>query len=245
MVFDLLKTLNNSIKVYFRNPIIILPFICIFILQLLLQPFSIMVNSNVSNSGALTHYAIFAAYLVFSLVCLSFFFSGAISMSLSKKASFSDFSRGVRSTHKNLVLIAVNILVYFVIFKLISLPLALLISNSLSLEVTIAQGVFLVIYLILLLFSLIFLSFSSFILISERCSMIASIKKSIKFVKSNYFSVVSIFVIFFIINEILAYFLEIQIFSALYVKELIDFIIIYPLLAIILSNFYKSKENKR
>lgn len=247
MASDVLNSFNLALKNYVKNPIIIIPFFLILVFQAIFQIISFKINESILNQGAFIHYLFFGVFLFVSLSVLSFFLSGAISLSLAsfnRKAKIKDFTDGIKLSHKNFIIILFTIIIFNIIL-FFSKATSFYLGKNFSIEVNTAGVIFLVFYILLIMFTLTFISFSNFILISEKISIYTSIKRSIRFVKSNYLSVLIMFIVFFILNELNFRLSNIMIKSLISLSEIINFLFIYPLLALVFAAFYILNKTRK
>ena len=233
--------LLSSLRQYLKNPLIIIFFVFILVTQYLLEIISFKVNSEIVLSSYLVHSIWLAAGFAISVLLFSFFISLAISFSfrsMDRKASMSHLFSGVRHTHKVFVLMLVNILVFSLAFGVSYL--FQIFAENIKITPLIFQVTVFVVYMADILGILIFLSFSFFACISEDISIMQSMKRSWYFVKKNYLTVLMLFVSLFIISQLVNLASGIIFFELISLTEIINFFIVYPLMAIFFSRFYNS-----
>ncbi|PIN94033.1 hypothetical protein COU54_00680 [Candidatus Pacearchaeota archaeon CG10_big_fil_rev_8_21_14_0_10_31_24] len=177
--------------------------------------------------------------IVFSLasfLILAIFFSGLIGIIQEtikkKRSSLKTFFISIKNyTLTNFILLVILTILYSLI-TLISLYL-----GGLFLKINDAMGQ--IAFLILLFGGLagfmIFFSFANIFCVTHKLDVIKSLKSSFNLVKKEYLSVLSISVIFFVINELISLIKEPY-------AEIIKTLIVLPYLALILVNFINSEQ---
>ena len=115
------------------------------------------------------------------------------------------------------------------------------IGHLLTLDVTLARIVFIFFLFIGLVSLLLFLTFTSFFLVSSALSIFSSMKSSIRLVKKEYLSTLALIVLFFVLGQL------IEIFTGnanLLFKELINTLLLYPYLALCMMRFVHERASK-
>lgn len=228
----LIKIFRESFYNLFKNPIIILPSLMLYIIFIIISDLSVKINYKLQTSLSLGIWVI--SFSIISLLISSFFLSGLIGMSfqaIKRRTKFRDlFYYSSKFFFPNLILVFLIIVVYNII-RYVAHNLALLILKPFNVPLHIAQGVFFLLYFAGLVGIIIFLTFSNFYLIIKDMTISNAIKNSVSLVKKKYIYVLSIIIIFFIINELL------NLTNIRILYELVNAIFIVPYLSLILTKF--------
>ncbi len=231
-MYKLKNLFNDSFLDYCKNPIVVFPTLILWIFFAVFSKISVMMNYKLQDSYLLTSWLVL--FSIISLLVTSFFLSGLIGIcgelikKKFKKKSF--FYNSRKFWLRNFLVIIIFVILYNVV-RYIAHNAAFFIGKSLSLEVNAAVGMFFLFYFTGILGILIFFSFTSFYLINYNLSVLDSIKKSFFLVKKRYIETLIIFIIFFVINEVIVKFIP-----SLGV-ELINALFVVPYLSLILSRF--------
>lgn len=230
--FDFFSILKDSIKSFYKNPILMLPSLILLVFFVFFSQLSSNINYALQDLVSLTVWTIL--FSLISLIVISFFLSGLIGMSfkiLEKKIKISDlFKYGWKFWLKNFIIILIIILTYNII-RYLAHDLSFFIGTFLNLDVKIAIFIFFFFYFAGLIGIIIFLTFSSFYLIINNCSIFKSIKKSFIIVKKNYIYTLIILLLFFVINNLL------NLIQNKWIIEFANAVIIYPYFSLVLSRF--------
>ena len=227
---------RESFKDFIRNPILAIPTAILLIFFTLFSKLSVSVNYKFTQTPAITAWLVF--FVVISLCVMSFLFSSLIGMSkesIGKKASSRSFLfYGKKFWMKNFVIIVLILAVYNAI-RFAAHYSAFYIGKAISLDVNAAKILFFIIFFVGLAGILIFLAFSSFFLIVYNLSIKQSINSSFSYVSKNYPLVLSLTILFFIINESLS-----KINYPLIV-DIINSLIIVPYISLIFTRLMYKK----
>lgn len=210
----------------YKNPVIIIPSVVLFLLLAGMSKISVAVNYKLQNTFSITAWLVF--FVLASLAIMSFFFSGIIGMCKDavhgKKEYGRFFNYASKFWFRNLqimiVIALLGILIYYASFFLGGLTVDLLGKYS----VIIFSGLM----FIGLAGGIIFLTFASPFLIIEDKSAFLSMKKSALFVRKNYFDSLTIIIIFFVIMNLLN-------FVKSPFAEIIEAVFVVPYLAFVLT----------
>ena len=222
----------NSFRDVYKNPFLLAIAVVLWALITFLSKFSALINSKISNSVFLI-----ISLVIFSIVLfcvLSFFLSGLITISATKKINFKDFYRGgTKFLFGNLIMLLLIALITTAIGRIADRG-AFYIGNFLKLSLLNAQITFFLIYFIGLLGFLIFFTFSCFYLTVYNLKIRESIKKSFKLVKREYLptltiTVVLVCIVFFVYK-----------LPKLY-SELLEYALVLPVFIQIFTNFVLEK----
>jgi len=220
--------LLNSLKNLFNNPIIILPSA---ISLLIIYSLSKISSFFIETQNQYLWYSWLAFSSLLSLAVLSFSFSVQIHLagSIINKKNKASMFEGSKFWLKNLIVMVIIILVFNII-RVFSQILAFSIGRLLMLDIKPAQLIFFLFYFLGLAGIILFLTYSSFVLIIKKKSIIDSIKNSIKITKKNYILTLSISIVVFAILSILE-----KIISISLITESINMLILVPYLCFLLS----------
>jgi len=222
-------------ELFIKNPLLILPSIFILLISLIFTLIASKINPTLTQTYQLISFT--TVYLLILLAFFSFFFVMLISLSmqiLKDKISLREALKdSKRLWLKNLLFIVV-IIIAFNIIRFIAQILAQSIGTLFSLELKPAQGVFFILYFIGLVL-LLFLSLANFELVKNNSSLIKAFRDSFRKVKNNYPFMLSVFVFFFVINELLMLLNE-------NVANYIGLLILTPLLSLILSKLVAEND---
>lgn len=238
---SLLKIFKDSAKSLASNPLFFLPPIVSIIFLTIFSMISVKVNYAIGNDNS----AIITSWNLIIFPIISFIFLGYISAgaiyicfySERLKVKIKDFFAGAKKFwFKSFIIILV---IYFV--SGLAVPLLYFVSrylstSSLALHPELFRLALSIIGIIWLLCTVIFLTFANFFLIHENTSIVKSIRKSASFVRANYLSVLFIFLVFFIVLNLISY-LDIFEIGGLTLAELISGVIIVPYILLVLSRF--------
>lgn len=226
---------KDSLSDLIRNPVIALPSILLFIFFILFQKVSVNVNYSLENIGsiAITSWLVF--FVLFSLMAISYVFSGMISLSKSiisknKPLKFSNFLNGANGFFLKNFIISIIILILYNLIQFTSFYLAFFIGKFLSLEALQASIIFFLLFFLGTIFILILLTYSPFLLVLNKFSIESAIKKSTKLTSKQYIPTLSILIIFFALQKSLLYLPQIA-------YELVSAIITIPLFILVLARF--------
>ncbi len=237
---NLPQIFKESLSDFIRHPSLLFPPILLFIIISLLSILSVSINHKLSSSLSITLW--FIIFTILYLIIISYISATMIGMSrdaASRSISIKKvFPYGNKFWLKNLVIILIFILIYFLILG--SLYVFTFLMSSLRNYIQITENVFkllsFLIYFIWLVAVLIFFTFSNFFLVIYNLKIKESILKSISFVKKEYLSILSINVIFFAIFYLLSFW-----------ESTISIILTYLLTAffiLLLTRFLLSKNQK-
>jgi len=235
------RLFSDSLAYFSQNTILAFPPLILLAVIFLFSKLSTAVNSQLVNTNSFVIILWFIISALIYLALTSFFLSGLIGMSkeaIRKKAKIKDFFFYSKKFWLKNLLVIIIILAVYALINLISIYGVRFIGQSLGLEINIATLIFFLVYFIGLSGILIFLTFSSFYLIINNLKIKESIKNSINLVKKNYTFVLSILIIFFIINQLLEIYL---VFWNGLLFELLSAIFIIPYLSLILTRFVLQK----
>lgn len=229
--FSLFK---EGVNDFYRNPRVLIS-------GLVLWGFVFLISRGAARVGQ-TQQTVFGAYGIFVFIILvllsvlSFIFSGLIGMSkeiVQKKKKRGFFSYSNKFWLRNLLILAVIIVISVLIGRVAHYG-AFFIGRIFSLGLGMAQFVFVLIYFIGLIGVLIWFTFSNFLLVFEDLSVIGGIKRSFSFVKKDYLGVLALNVVFFVLVFLLD---RIPGFFG----ELVEYLILLPYAALVLSRFVLRK----
>ncbi len=233
---NLLDIFKKAFIDFYKNIIVVIPSFILFVFFIIFSWISIEVNYKLSDKTLLILWLVF--FSIVSLFFVSFFLSGLIGICSEivrrKKIKMDDFLKySAKFCFNNFIMIAIILIVYNIMRYLVH-NLALIIGQSLNLSLGIAQGFFFILYFAGLAGIIIFLTFSSFYLITKNKSIWQSIKSSALLVKKRYIYTLSIIIVFFVINGLL------ELLKNVLIIELINALFIVPYLALVLTRFVLS-----
>lgn len=233
---------SKSFYDYLENLRLTIPLICLLIFFYILSYFSVYLNHKLLSSLALTVWLVI--FSLISILAVSYVSCGLIGMSkeiISKKRSPAFFKYSKKFFLRNFVIILIIILIYNTI-RLVSFYSAYYIGKSLTLSVENAQILFTSIYFIGLAGLAIFFTFSNFYLVIKDYSIIKSIKRSFSLVKKEYLNTLTIILIFFVLISFIDTYINYSVLNIISVGELIKTLFVYPILFLVLSRFFVSKQ---
>lgn len=234
-----IKIFKESFHNLFRNPLLIFPSLFLYIIFIIISDISVKINYRLQTTPLLIAWVIF--FSVVSLVITSFFLSGLIGMSFQatkRKVKLRDmWFYSTRFFFPNFILIFIIIALYNLI-RYLAHNIALLVLKPFNVPLNIAQGVFFILYFTGLVGIIIFLTFSNFYLIIKDLNITEAIKKSVSLVKKRYTYVLSIIIIFFVVDSLL----NLANIKLLY--ELVSAIFIVPYLSLVLTKFLLMFDEK-
>lgn len=173
-------------------------------------------------------WTLFAGFIGFGLV--AYFSSGMIG--LTRKDNLSEFfKKGNKFWFGNLLVLIVVTLSSVAVWAIANYGVTA-VGRALSIDVNVAVVLFLLVYFLGLVGFLIFLSFASFFLVLKDLNVKKSILKSFSFVKKNYFSTLSLIVIFFVLYWAVG-------FVEGWIGDIVAFGLLFPYLIIVFSRFVK------
>ncbi len=223
---------KEAVKAFFSNPLISVPSILILLIIYLSSPYVYRINSLFQQN-----YQLYFSTFIFSmiyLVLIAFFLTTLISAlknALQGKKTKEIISNSIKDSfslwYKNLFFIILIIILYN-LTRLIAHYLAFFAGSIFNLSVKPAAFLFFIIYILGILGFLIFFSLSNFVCIIKRFSMKKSISSSFLIVKSNYLTILSMFLIYFVISQL------ISLING-NISEIVGAAILTPILSIILS----------
>jgi MFS family permease len=218
----------ESLKELIKKPAIVLPSL---VLWGILYGLSYL-GGKVAYSFDLTWENIVwsVGFWIIGALVMGFVFAGMIGMALGKEF----FGNGRKFLFRNFVILAV-ILIASIITGRVAHYVAFVIGKALNLGIDPARFLFMLVYLFGLIGFLIFLTFSSFFLVWKNLSVPESIKASVKFVKRNYLSVLSLSVVIFVVFFLVARVTEV-------ISELLEYLILVPLSVLIFTKFMVSEK---
>lgn len=237
---DFLNMFKASFLDLIKNPIIILPALIFF---LFLYLFSYLTNAVKNLLATSLANAIWFIFFLIVLVAFSSFVSASlIAMSneaVKGRAKISSIIiYGKRFFFRNYALVGMYIAVYGII-NYLSLYIARQIGQFFNLQLNAALVLFIALYFIGIAGILIFLTFSSFYLVLKNLPILESIKRSIKFVKSNYAEVLTAGILLYILDYFIGYLGQISHLTAQIIS-----ILLIPYLFILLARLFLKADKQ-
>lgn len=231
----------DSFILLIKNPIIALPSVFMLLVQILFFPLFFKLNSSIIEQSVLIHWLYLTPQIIISLLVISFFTSLMIFLSKEVIKSKKSYSlKGYKFTFKTFSILIVYIILYLVLILLFYVISK--IGNYFQIQLEVFSIVLFLVYMVALLGVFIFISFPVFISIVENFNVSKSIKSSILFVKNNYLSTLVLFIIFFILGELVKTLSSVNINSLISLSEIINFLIIYPLISLVFIKFYLANK---
>src|SRR3989344_1026793 len=237
---EFIDLITKPAKTLIRKPVLFVPALFILIIFAFLLRISDQVNvslatNNMNSTPILTAWVVF--FVILSFIILSLVLSGIIGMNRNylsmKNYSLKEFLSDMRKYwFKNFVILILILLISRAIF-FISLFLARGIGQTLTLNVQIAQVIFLILMFIGFAGFLMFFTFARFYLVLRNQGIKQSIKSSFATVKARYLETLSLVVLFFVISEL------VDLTSKLHaiLPDLLKTLIILPYLVLVLTYF--------
>ncbi|MBU0760998.1 MAG: hypothetical protein KJ600_01270 [Nanoarchaeota archaeon] len=211
----------------YKAPAIIAVSLSFWIFLFLLSKLGERIAPSLQTTFANIAWTVFAGLV--SLVAASYFFAGLIGMSKGK-VKFGEFGKHANKFWFGNFQVILLIILASAIVRLAAHFGALFIGRALGLEVDAALFVFMIIYLAGLVGVLIFLTFSSFFLVVEDLKVRESIRKSIKFVRKNYWETLvlsfALFVLGFLVGRIPGF-----------AGEVLEYALVVPFVVLVLTRF--------
>ncbi len=227
---NILKIFKESFQDLYRNPIMVLPTIILLVATIVLSSLSASVNKNLHTTFLLTLWVVLFSLIV--LAVMSFLFAGLISMGLNaarKKPIINFLAPGKNFWFRNFQILLIIVVTYNII-NFAAYYISFFVGKTFNLPLSAAQVLFYFLYFAGLVGIIIFLTLSSFCLLIDGKSAIASIKISIRKVKSAYLEVLITLVLFFVVDGLMNKFITQRI-----IIELINSFFIIPYLSVILT----------
>ncbi len=236
---SILSAFKESFAQFYSHPKILIPGIALYILVLLLSKISVSVNYFLSRFGFNT--SIIVTSWFFFFVCIfflvsSYIFSGLIGLSKEIKSKSSAFKIFFNYSNKFFLRNFIIIIIIWAISTIIaqaSQYISFFIGNALGLPLNTAMILFFLIYFSLLISTVIFFTLSSFYLVVSNLKVKESILKSFSSVKSNYLSILSANILFFIAFQLVSYLQD-------PFSSLIEYILLIPIISIFFTKFVLS-----
>jgi len=226
---DIYNVFEKSVKDYFSNLKIVIPSAVLWGLIFLVSIAGASIAYKLQTT--LGNIAWTVGAWVLTIGMMGYFFSGMIGMALDnvneKRKGFYYYAK--KYWFRNFLILAAVMLVGILIGR-VAHYVAFYLGQIFSLDVGPAQFVFLLIYFLELIGVLVFFTFSSVFLVIDDKNVLESIMRSKNFVKKNYLSTLTLSVIIFMILFIIG-------FVPGGYAELLEYIIVVPLSAIILLRF--------
>ncbi|MEK6844540.1 MAG: hypothetical protein AABX83_03910 [Nanoarchaeota archaeon] len=235
----LIRIFKESFYRLFKNPLLIFPSLFLYISLIFLSNLSVRINYKLQTTPLLTGWVVL--FSIASLLITSFFLSGLIGASfqaMKGKIRLKDMLKYSKKFCLPNLAITFIIIALYNIIRYLAHNIPLLILKPFNIPLSIAQGVFFILYFAGLVGIIIFLTFSNFYLIIKDVTILEAIKKSISLVKENYLNVLSIMIIFFVINELL------NLANTKLLYELVNAIFVVPYLSLILTKFLLDFDEK-
>ncbi len=237
---NILSIFMNSLRDFYKNPLIIVP---VFILLAFFTGFSklsVYIQHYLKTTPLLILWLVLFSLIAF--LVMSYFFTALIGFSKEAVKGQAHLSHLWKYANKfwikNIPIMALITIVSFIVFQ-IAVYLAYFIGKALHLLTNPAAALFFLILFAGLISIIIFFTFSSFNLIIYNLRILESIKKSFIIVKANYFSVLSISVLFFILYSLLEILTSVQPILA----GIIKYLLVTPYLSLVLTRFLLLHHN--
>jgi len=234
MIGKILRLFVEGMNDFYRNPKMFIPGIALWAFVLLYSSFSSRVGQV--EQTVIGAYGFLVILIVLLLSVLAFIFSGMIGMAggiVKKKKGDKFFFNSRKFWLRNLMIVSVIVVISFLIGRIAHYG-AFFIGKLFGLAIGPAQFVFVLIYFLGLVGFLIFFNFSSFFLVFDKLDVTESMKKSFRFVKSNYLMTLVLSVAFFV-----AYYLIDKISGV--AGEILEYVILLPFIVLVLSRFVLGK----
>ncbi len=234
---NFLSLFKESAIDFYKYPIIVIPSLALLLLMIAFSNLSVKVNYSLSNTLSITSWLVF--FVLVSLLVISYFLSGIIALSRSiieRKFKIKMFFNGANKYWIKNFLILLVILIIFNIINVISYAIAFSIGRLLNLSIQSATLVFFILMFVGIATILLLFTFSSFSLVLFNPSIKESIKKSFKIVGKNYTYILSVFILLFMINELLSLLNSI-------VEDIIKSALLIPYLMLFFTRLVLTEEN--
>lgn len=233
---SLISILKYSLVNLFKNPVLFIPSSILLIILSLISYFFAPISIKISSNALQIVWSAF--YSLISFMIISFFLTILLSLSKStirKLNPWLDIKHSLRNSYLTNLLLILAISILFALATYISIYLGGLLAGY---NKNLGLYLFLLILLSFLAGVFIFLTFSNLYCVIYSESFRQSINKSIFLVKRNYFSVLSITISFFLLNEL------VNTISNDLLSESIKSILILPFMALFLSKFLIDSEKR-
>ncbi len=222
-----------SFRDFYKNLILIVPPLVLFLFLFLFSNLSVIINSKLFSSLSLSIWLI--ASLTISLVAIAFIFAGLIGLSkqaIKSKANLKDFIfYSKKFWFKNLIVIIFLLILYNLVRNAAHYG-ALFLGKAIGLLLNPAILLFYFIYFVGLFGLIIFFTFSNFYLIVFNLTIKNSIKRSFLLVKKEYLFVLATILLFFLVNYLIDQFSLINELAS----DLISYLLI-PFVSLIFTRF--------
>ncbi|MDO8459718.1 MAG: hypothetical protein Q7S74_01280 [Nanoarchaeota archaeon] len=226
-----------TLKGLCKNPLIVIPTVIFWIFLEILSRFSVFMNHRISNTIAITSWAIL--YVLISLFVMSFILVGIIGIakkSMKEKSGLKDFIMYSKKFGLKNFLVMLIIVIISIISWAMAHYGALFIGRALSLSINTATTLFKALYVAGLVGIVIFISFTSFYLVIFDLKIYESFRRSMKLVKREYLYALAIslalYFIHYLLNNI-----------PLVVGDIIEYVVIVPLFVLFVTRFIIVEEN--
>jgi hypothetical protein len=241
---ELIESIFSSLIVLVKKPFIAIPFLILLIIQLVSEVFFYKVNNSIISSSQTIHYLWLAGYYLIAFLIYSFIIVFTIKLSINslkgKLEIKASLNKTVRYFIKNVFILVIIILVYIILTRYIDFYLAFFIGKNLSLSTQFASNLYQVLYYSSIIFILSFFMFTSFFLVYNEKSILNSLKSSFRFVYKNFPLCIIAFLLMVGLYD-LSSLANVLILDVITLSELIKYVIIYPLTAILFSKLILNK----
>lgn len=223
------RLIGNSVVDVFKNPILFFIGALMFGVLTLFSKISAWANASLTTSVSLT-VSLIIFFLVFLLISSAFFGWMIIVSSRAARGKKENW-RGKFSTWIINFCILLIIVILSILIDKGAFYAGIALGQFFNLSLVYAQVTYFCLYLVGLLGILIFFSYANTILFTHHLSFGSGIGSSFSLVKKNYFSTLGLLVLLFVL------FYLVQLISNMYVAEVVEYILLAPLVAMIYARF--------
>lgn len=227
-----MKFIKRAFKSYVENPLIIVFFILQYLVAL-----AFSFNSKLTFYSPIIEYSFLVLFSVVFLVVSSFFLSlfiGSAYLAINNKFSFRRTFKYSKYTFGNvlfLIWLAIWTVAFFLLANLFGY-ITYRISFG-NIAFFLSTGTFIFGLLVLVLFS-----FNNLFYTLKNKSLFQSVVLSVKTVWKNYLYILGIIVCFIVVDYLTSF------IPYLLAKDIIDYVIIYPILTLILVSLFEDVSGK-
>jgi len=231
-----ISDLKESVRAFAFNPILFVPMILLFIVTYALSNLSYTINHSLTEN-----YKIIIFTIIYSLALLSvisFFLVTLISLAAQSLSGKPIFRKALAQAGKHWFRGLISILIIMIVFVFIWSVAnygVLYLGQFLNLGTKSAELLFFLVYFGGIIGILTFFTLSNFYIVLKELPLRQSISASFGKVKRNYPFVLSVYVVFYVINEI-------TLLAGQTISEMIGLFIITPLLAILFSRLVVTND---
>lgn len=217
-----------------KNWIVSIPFLILLLLLTGLSYSSLFITPSLRTN---THHIIWViSYALITFILIAYVLAGNIALcsySLKnrlplRKAPAIFFASARKHVIGN-TLIIISLAVFYALLSVIIGGIAFFIGKFLTLDVSAARALYVVLLFLGMAGTLLFFSVSSFFLVVKNLSVMQSFRKSILFVKGNYLQVLSSIIFLFVMGQLILF------IPSEGIQEVVNSLLLYPYTAFLFT----------